>query len=418
MKTMNRIVSAFLLTLAASLPAMSQTVTVFQKNGETVKYNVKDVEKIVFEEEVPFDETNLLNEVYVPCEGFRDWIDNNLGDGSGYYSLEQAAAYDGEIDLSRVEEVTDITGIEYFKNLTSLVGEDAYFGDFNIGALKNLTFLRIVNTSVSELDFTGLDKLEKVYVSRNKITKLNLAQNPNLRILYCDCNELTSLDLTGCTGLEDLVCSLNNISSLTIPDCPLVTFSAHSNPLTSIDLSGVVKTLDLVSLSGCQLTSLNLEGASKLTYLECSDNPLTSAPIITGCTKLESLRIENISTEMGEMDFSECPSLNMLRLDYSKIGGKIDLTKCKKMYELSLQGCGLTEINLSGLINLGYVNVSDNGFRRLDLSTADGIYSLYSNRITSEGAQIKVWADFDIENAYDYGFYTDETVELVHEFTN
>lgn len=418
MKTMNRIVSAFLLTLAASLPVMSQTVTVFQKNGETVKYNVKDVEKIVFEEEVPFDETNLLNEVYVPCEGFRDWIDNNLGDGSGYYSLEQAAAYDGEIDLSRVAEVTDITGIEYFKNLTSLIAEDGYFGDFKIGALTHLTNLRLVNTSVTQLDFTGLTELEKATISRNKITSLNLAANPKLKALYCDCNQLTELDLTGCTGLETLICAENQLTSLVLPECPLVTFSAHSNNIGSIDLSKVIKTLDLVNVNRCGLTTLNLDGASKLTWLECSENPFTSAPIITGCTKLESLRIENISTEMGEMDFSECPSLNMLRLDYSKIGGKIDLTKCKKMYELSLQGCGLTEINLSGLINLGYVNVSDNGFRRLDISTADGIYSLYSNRITSEGAQIKVWADFDIENAYNYGFYTDETVELVHEFTN
>ena len=50
------------------MPAMSQTVTVFQKNGETVKYKVSDVEKIVFEGEKPVDETNLLSEKYVPCE--------------------------------------------------------------------------------------------------------------------------------------------------------------------------------------------------------------------------------------------------------------------------------------------------------------------------------------------------------------
>lgn len=82
MNTMNRIMSAFLLTAAVCMPAMSQTVTVFQKNGETVKYKVSDVEKIVFEGEKPDDETNLLSEKYVPCEAFRNWIDQNLGDGS------------------------------------------------------------------------------------------------------------------------------------------------------------------------------------------------------------------------------------------------------------------------------------------------------------------------------------------------
>lgn len=69
MNTMNRIMSAFLLTAAVCMPAMSQTVTVFQKNGETVKYKVSDVEKIVFEGEKPVDETNLLSEKYVPCMG-------------------------------------------------------------------------------------------------------------------------------------------------------------------------------------------------------------------------------------------------------------------------------------------------------------------------------------------------------------
>lgn len=417
-----RLLATAIAMLAAIAPAATgtyaQTLTINLKDGSTVTYQTAEVDSITFKEAAPADENNLLNEKYIPNEGFRNWIDQNLGDGSGIYTLEQAEAYDGEIDLSRVEDVTDITGIEYFKNLTSLVGEDSYFGDFNVGALKKLKNLKIINTKISKLDFTGLENLEKAYISRNKISVLNLAANPNLRILYCDCNELTSIDLTGCTGLEELVCSINEISSLTLPECPLEIFSAHTNPISSIDLSHVAGTLDLVSLSSCNLNSLDLTGASKLTYLECSDNPLQTAPILAGCTKLESMRMENITTEMGDMDFSECPALNMLRLDYSKVGTKIDLTSCKKLYELSLQGCCLNEINLTGLINLGYVNVSDNNYQRLDVSAADGIYSLYSNRITSNNAQIKVWEDFDIENADQYGFYVDETVTLVTEFSN
>lgn len=128
--------------------------------------------------------------------------------------------------------------------------------------------------------------------------------------------------------------------------------------------------------------------------------------------------MENITTQMNDMDFSACHSLNMLRLDFSKIGTRIDLSNCPKLYELSLQGCNLDEINVAGLINLGYVNVSDNNFQRLDVSAADGIYLLYANRITSGNAQIKVWEDFDIENADQYGFYVDETVTLVTEFSN
>lgn len=417
-----RLLATAIVMLAAIAPAatetLAQTLTINLKDGSTVTYQTAEVDSITFKEAETPDENNLLSEKYIPNEGFRNWIDQNLGDGSGVYTLEQAEAYDGEIDLSRVAEVTDITGIEYFKNLTSLVGEDSYFGDFNVGALKKLKNLKLVNTKVTKLDLTGLDNLEKISASRNMLTSLNLAANPKLKSLYCDCNQLTSLDLTGCTGLETLICAENQLTSLTIPQCPLVTFSAHSNAIGTIDLSGVAATLDLVNVNNCGLTSLDLTGASKLTWLECSDNPFQTAPILTGCTKLESMRMENITTQMNDMDFSACHSLNMLRLDFSKIGTRIDLSNCPKLYELSLQGCNLDEINVAGLINLGYVNVSDNNFQRLDVSAADGIYMLYANRITSGNAQIKVWEDFDIENADQYGFYVDETVTLVTEFSN
>lgn len=239
----------------------AQTVTIYQNNGEKIKYKVSDVAKIVFEEEKPFDETNLLSEQYVPCEGFRNWINQHLANGSGYYSLEEAAAYTGEIDLSQVEDITNITGIEYFTGLTVLKGEDAYFGDFNVGALKSLQYLKLVNTRVTTLDFTGLKDLQKAFISRNKITNINLAQNPNLQKLWCDCNELTSLDLTGCNGLTELVCSYNQLQSLILPECPLEILSAHENTIHNINLSGVKSTLQHLSVANCGLNSLDVSDA-------------------------------------------------------------------------------------------------------------------------------------------------------------
>ena len=396
------------------LTATAQTVTIFQTNGEQIKYNVNDVAKIVFEEEKPFDETNLLSEQYVPCEAFRNWINDNLGDGSGYYSLEEAAAYTGEIDLSRVEGVTDITGIEYFTGLTVLKGEDAYFGDFNVGALRSLEYLQLVNTKVTRLDFTGLENLQKVFISRNQINYLNLAQNPYLQKLWCDCNELTSLNLTGCTGLLELVCSYNQLQSLILPDCPLEILSAHVNTIYNINLSGVKSTLQHLSVANCGLNSLDVSGATKLTYFDASSNPLMTTPDITGCSRLEEFRLEDITAEM-HLDFSECSRLNMLRMDRCNLGKSIDLTNNKKLYELSLQDSNLEEINLSGLINLGYVNVSDNNFTRLDVSASDGIYSLYANR-NKVDAEIKVWSDFNLANPQAQGFYIDDKITLVYEF--
>ncbi|MDE5796412.1 MAG: hypothetical protein K2H75_04825, partial [Muribaculaceae bacterium] len=227
------------------------------------------------------------------------------------------------------------------------------------------------------------------------------------------------LDLSECTALKTLICSANpDLSVLVIPDSPLVTFSAHTTNIGNVDLSKVAPTLDLVNLNKAGITHLDLTGARQLTWLECSDNPLSGAPVLTGCKNLESVRMENITNQLGDMDFTDCDNLNMLRLDFSRVGTAIDLTKCKKLYELSLQGCGLSEIELGGLINLGYVNVSDNNFHRLDISEADGIWQFWALRNVTPGAQVKVWEDFDISAAEQNQFYVDDNTTLVYEFTN
>lgn len=398
--------------------ANSQSVVIYTKSGDMIKYEAEDVEKVVFKPMQVFDPTNLLSEEYVPCEGFRNWIDTHLGDGSGYYSLEQAAAYTGEINLSRQESVTDITGIEYFTGLTSLKAEDAYFGNFDVAALKSLQYLQIVNTRVSSLDLSDLHDLKTAAVGRNKITELILGEKPVLQSLWCDANQLSELDLSGCPALTTLVCSFNQLTSLSIPICPLVTLAAHQNPIGTIALGHIVKTLDTVNLTNCQLKALDLRGATKLTYLECSDNPFEEAPVLTGCTRLENLRMENVTTvDFGRMDFSECTNLNVLRLDFSKIGTSINLSSNRRLYELSLQACGLEEINIAGLINLGYVNVSDNNFKRLDVSAADGIFTFFANRNASH-AQVKVWPEFNLDNPESQYFFIDSNIELVYSFTD
>lgn len=411
---MKKILFAILSGIMFAGMASAQSLVVYKNNGDVVKFNAEDVKKVAFRPAQPFDPTNLLSEEYMPCEGFRDWIDTHLGDASGYYSLEQAAAYTGEINISRVESITDLAGIEYFTGLTSLIAEDCYFGDFDVSALKSLEYLKIINTRVTKLDLSGLHDLKTAAVSRNKITELIVAQNSTIQGLWCDANELVSLDLTGCTSLACLVCSFNKLESLSIPECPLATLAAHQNPIGSIELGHLIPTLDTVNLTNCGLTSLNLSGATKLTYIECGDNPFESAPVFDGCARLETLRMENVVTiDLGRMDFTACPKLNVLRLDFSKIGKSIDLTKNKKLYELSLQGCALEEINTAGLINLGYVNVSDNSFSSLDISKADGIFTLFANR-NSRKAQIIVWPDFNIADPESQGFYIDANIELVH----
>lgn len=403
------------MALASALTAGAQRMIVTQNDGTVTKFQVSELKSVVFEPYKEFDPTNLLSEEYVPCEAFRDWIDTNIGDGSGYYSLETAAKYTGKIDISfKYPEITDITGIEYFTSLTELNGEDGYFGDFNVAALKGLKVLRLINTKCTTLDLSGLDNLTKAIVSRNKLTTLILPTNGSLKQLYCDSNFLTSLDLSNCKNLEVLVTPFNSLTSLELPVCPLVTLTAQYNTLNTIDLTNVKPTLDLLNVNACGLTDLDLSGCDNLTYLECSDNSFAKAPKFDNCKKLSTIRMENNGIEMGEIDFSGCPVLNTLRLDFSRIGRKIDLSKNLRLYEFSVQGCGLKEINIAPCYNLGYVNVTSNNFTRLDVSECDGIYALFANNCPNE-AEIRVWPDFNIDDPESMGFYTN--CKCVYEFS-
>jgi hypothetical protein len=400
------------LLLVGNLSA--QKVKIVFKSGESVKYKVSDLDRIEFQPQKDFDPTNLLSEEYIPDDNFRDWLDTHFAHGNGYYSLADAAAYADTINLDENTTIYDITGIEYFKSLRVLSGDGAVFGNFKVDSLKNLEYLKLQNTKVTELDLSGLTNLQKVFVSQNKLTSLNVAGLSHLTILYCDYNNITNLDLTGCTSLTSLVVSGNTLGSLRLPQCPLQILAAHTNQITDIDLSQVAPTLKEVSLADNQLAAANLSGASRMTYLELSDNPLQQIPNLTGCTNLKEFRLEDIKKDMSGLDFSAISKLHMLRMDNTNLGDSLDLTNNRKLNELSLQACNLKVIDIMGVYNLGYINVSDNPISRLDISASTNIYSLFANRV-NKGCQIKVWNSFDIASAAKNGFYTDTGI-FVYEF--
>ncbi len=60
----------------------------------------------------------------------------------------------------------------------------------------------------------------------------------NLASLICQDNQLTSLDLSGCTALEGLYCSSNQLTSLDVSGCTALTdLHCSRNQLTSLDVS-------------------------------------------------------------------------------------------------------------------------------------------------------------------------------------
>ena len=157
-------------------------------------YNAKDsFEVTVIDPDNPTAIPGVeINETNFPDPVFRQYLAKNFDKNKdGRLSDKESAAvkdlYLGELGIS------DLTGIEYFKNLSSLWCYD-----------NNLTTLDVSNNT--ELKILACDN--------NQLTSLDVSNNTALTELYCDDNQLTSLDVSHNTLLTDFMCSNNQLASV------------------------------------------------------------------------------------------------------------------------------------------------------------------------------------------------------------
>ena len=133
---------------------------------------------------------------------------------------------DGEISQSEAIEVkmlflfnsniSDLTGINFFYNLTDL---SVYYNNLNTLNILNLIHLKgltCILNNLSTLDLTGLNELENIAINSNSFTSFDVSQLPNLKEFQCSNNLLTFLDFSNNPLFKELVCSNNNLTSINI----------------------------------------------------------------------------------------------------------------------------------------------------------------------------------------------------------
>jgi len=123
---------------------------------------------------------------------------------SSTYSINIDSNNDGEISVDEALQVnvlriggsliSDLSGIEYFKNITSLICN---------------------NNNLTNLDLSELTKLVALDCKNNLLTSLIL-KNPKLFQVYCNSNMLSTLDVSNLTNLIQLYCSNNDLKSIFI----------------------------------------------------------------------------------------------------------------------------------------------------------------------------------------------------------
>ncbi len=228
-----------------------------------------------------------------------------------------------ELDVNQ-HYIVDLSGIEYFTNLTSLVCWSTSITTLNITALKKLTYLDCSWNNIETLDVSSLNNLETLVCALGRnLTSINLSGLYKLHHLHLDYNLLTELNLNGLISLKHINCSYNNIKKL--------------------DLTGLTKLEDLI----------------------CNDNKITSFINLAHCSEITRMWVHE--NELASLDLSKCSKILELAADRNKLE-TIDLTIPKNIVNASFGNNKLKSLKVDGFSNIDFIRLSNNSFSNIDLS--------------------------------------------------
>lgn len=200
-----------------------------QENGVSAQADAVDSE---------FVEINNTN---FPDPVFQQYVKDNIdtedttGQKDGKLSKAERDAVT-EISITN-QNCTDLTGIAYFANLTTLECQQNGLKELDLKDNEKLTDLNCSYNELTTLDVSKNAKLRILECYNNGIGELNLGDITNLRWLLCATNNLTELDVSKNKYLEQLDCRHNNLRRLVIgKNYSLTKLYLEGNHLTSLDL--------------------------------------------------------------------------------------------------------------------------------------------------------------------------------------
>lgn len=275
------------------------------------------------------------------------------------------ANFDGEIQQSEALEVkelyiyytnvSNLTGIEYFKNLTSLTCIDSRLTSLDTSSNTALTYLNLGSNFLTNLNVSSNASLAFLYCNNNQLISLNLGSINKLIDLSCSSNKLTNLDVSSNTSLTTLNCYQNQLTSLNVSNTALTFLECSQNKLTSLDVNSN-KTLTSLICSYNQITSLNVSNNKALIDLQCHFNRLTNLDLSSNIA-LKYLYCFN--NQLTSLDLSNNTALNDLQC-YFNLLTSLDVNSNTALFNLQCYNNQLISLNVSNNILLNILECNSN----------------------------------------------------------
>ncbi|MHC0444241.1 T9SS type A sorting domain-containing protein [Flavobacterium sp. 3-218] len=304
--------------------------------------------------------TNCAYSTAIPDPKFEDklialGIDSGARDGK---VLTANIAYLTSLDISNAE-ITDLTGIEDFASLESLLANENNLNKIDVS--KNL-------------------KLNSLSVAKNKLTQLNLYSNGALQSLICNDNELTSLDLSKNKNLFAVYCPNNKLRSLNLK---------NGNNIAS-DGPGVKNFTNNPNLTCIQVDDETYANSKWSAFKDATASYSTSCEYSTAIPdpkfedKLIALGIDSGARD-GKVATAKIIEITSLNIDKAEISDLTGLQDFISLKELSARNNLIKEWDFSKNTTLTNLDVSINKFTSLNVSknTPLKILSCGNNSISS-----------------------------------
>ncbi len=237
-----------------------------------------------------------INDTNFPDPVFLQYVKDNIDTADTTFGQKDDKLSKAERDaVTKInidkKNCTDLTGIAYFANLTTLSCQHNGLKELNLEDNESLTKLYCSDNQLTTLDVSKNAKLRILQCSNNGMEKLNLGDITQLTSLQCEYNNLTELDVSKNPYLEELQCRENKLRRVVIGNKYRLTgLYLTGNQLTSLDLSGTTsKILNLDDLWQRRVIDVNEDGTFDLNSLlpEGFDASKTSGWL--GCDKSGSI---------------------------------------------------------------------------------------------------------------------------------
>lgn len=282
----------------------------------------------------------------------------------------------GALYLTDCQITGDLSKLKCLPALNRVEADDCSFSDLSfLQDAPNLYYLILKDCGVTDEAFPDLGCLEKVQL-------INLNGNPDFSaISKLPLNAVTELRLSG-TAVSDFapIAALEKLTALDISSTGITQTAdpVHSLRLKSLSIDGLklpdldafssITILESFSARDCGLCEIPIvaRNSETLDKLKLDENPLSKDAIasLASCANLKELTLSG--APLDDLGFAaSLTSLTKLHAAGCGLTSASGIGSCTELKELNLAENKLTEIDLSTLLSLDYLDLHGNSISDL-----------------------------------------------------